>query len=33
VDGWVCGRAGLRVGFISINDMYNNDGGRGSTGL
>ena len=25
VEGWV----GLRVGFISINDMYNNDVGKG----
>ena len=23
VDGWM---VGLRVGFININDMYNNDG-------
>jgi hypothetical protein len=25
MDGWV----GLRVGFININDMYNNDVGKG----
>ena len=28
-EGWV----GLRVGFININDMYNNDVGKGSAGL
>jgi hypothetical protein len=40
VDGWaacevwVDGWAGLRFGFININDMYNNDVGKGgSTGL
>ena len=36
VDWWMGGRVGhkLRVGFININDMYNNDSGRGgSTGL
>jgi hypothetical protein len=27
VGGW----AGLRVGFININDMYNNDVGKGGT--
>jgi hypothetical protein len=26
---WVDGGMGLRVGFISINDMYNNDVGKG----
>ena len=26
---WVDGVMGLRVGFININDMYNNDGGQG----
>ena len=29
VDGWAGGWVGLRVGFININDMYNNDGGQG----
>jgi hypothetical protein len=33
VDGWaeewVDGGMGLRVGFININDMYNNDVGKG----
>jgi hypothetical protein len=33
VDRWAEGRvdrwAGLRVGFININDMYNNDVGKG----
>jgi hypothetical protein len=33
VDGWaeewVCRGMGLRVGFININDMYNNDVGKG----
>jgi hypothetical protein len=33
VDGWaeewVDGGIGLRVGFININDMYNNDVGKG----
>jgi hypothetical protein len=28
VDGWIGGRF-LRVGFININDMYNNDVGKG----
>ena len=33
-DGWSVGEAwvdgmGLRVGFININDMYNNDVGKG----
>ena len=33
-DGWMDGRGvggwmGLRVGFININDMYNNDVGKG----
>jgi hypothetical protein len=29
-EGWVDGRMGLRVGFININGMYNNDvGNRG----
>ena len=27
-DGWI-GGMGLRVGFININDMYNNDVGKG----
>ncbi len=27
--GWVGGGMGLRVGFININDMYNNDVGKG----
>ena len=27
-NGWVEGE-GLRVGFININDMYNNDVGKG----
>jgi hypothetical protein len=27
--GWVDGVMGLRVGFININDMYNNDVGKG----
>ncbi len=26
---WVGGWEGLRLGFININDMYNNDGGQG----
>jgi len=26
---WVGGGMGLRVGFININDMYNNDVGQG----
>jgi hypothetical protein len=33
MGGWVGGRmggwVGLRVGFININDMYNNDVGKG----
>jgi hypothetical protein len=29
MGGWV----GLRVGFIYINDMYNNDVGKGGRGL
>ena len=33
VDGWVGGGMGLRVGFIDINDMYNNDGGQGDHGF
>ena len=38
VDGWVGGVMGgwmgLKVGFININDMYNNDIGKGgSAGL
>jgi hypothetical protein len=28
-EGWVDRWAGLRVGFININDMYNNDVGKG----
>jgi hypothetical protein len=29
-DGWMGGGwVGLRVGFITINDMYNNDVGKG----
>ena len=33
-EGWVAGWLGLRVGFININDMYNNDVGKGgSAGL
>ena len=27
-EEWVDGGMGLRVGFININDMYNNDGGK-----
>ena len=28
--GWgVGGGVGLRVGFVNIKDMYNNDGGKG----
>jgi hypothetical protein len=27
--GWAGGVMGLRVGFININDMYNNDVGKG----
>jgi hypothetical protein len=29
VDGWAEGWVGLRVGFININDMCNNDVGKG----
>ena len=29
VAGWVDGVMGLRVGFKNINDMYNNDVGKG----
>ena len=29
MGGWVDGVMGLRVGFININDMYNNDVGKG----
>jgi hypothetical protein len=29
MGGWVGGGMGLRVGFININDMYNNDDGKG----
>jgi hypothetical protein len=29
MGGWVVGGMGLRVGFIKINDMYNNDVGKG----
>jgi hypothetical protein len=29
VGGWWDGGMGLRVGFININDMYNNDVGKG----
>jgi hypothetical protein len=29
VEGWAGGVMGLRVGFININDMYNNDVGKG----
>ena len=29
VGGWVVGGMGLRVGFININDMYDNDVGKG----
>jgi hypothetical protein len=28
-EGWAGGGMGLRVGFININDMYNNDVGKG----
>jgi hypothetical protein len=27
--GWVGGGMGLRVGIINVNDMYNNDVGKG----
>ena len=30
MGGWVGGGMGLRVGFININDMYNNDVGQES---
>ena len=33
VDGVMGGCVGLRVGFININDMYNNDGGQGGPRL
>ena len=37
MSGWVCrgmgGWVGLRVGFININDMYNNDVGKGECGF
>ena len=29
MGGWMGGGMGLRVGFININDMYNNDVGKG----
>ena len=29
MGGWVGGGTGLSVGFIHINDMYNNDVGKG----
>ena len=29
MGGWVGLGMGLRVGFININDMYNNDVGKG----
>ncbi len=29
LDWWMGGWVGLRVGFIHINDMYNNDVGKG----
>jgi hypothetical protein len=32
MGGWVVGGMGLRVGFININDMYNNDVGKGVVG-
>jgi hypothetical protein len=28
MGGWMGGGMGLRVGFININDMYNNDVGK-----
>jgi len=28
-NGWMDGFKGLRVSFININDIYNNDGGQG----
>jgi hypothetical protein len=33
VEGWVGGGIGLRVGFINVNDMYNNDVGVGKGGV
>ena len=33
MGGWVGGGIGLRVGFININDMYNNDVGKGECGF
>ena len=30
-EGWVDGGMGLKVGFININDMYNNDVGKGGS--
>jgi hypothetical protein len=29
VEGWAGGVMGLRFGLININDMYNNDVGKG----
>jgi hypothetical protein len=29
MGGWIGGGLGLRVGFININDMYNNDVNKG----
>ena len=29
IGWWVGGWVGVRVGFININDMYNNDVGKG----
>ena len=31
MGGWMGGWMALRVCFININDMYNNDGGQGGT--
>jgi hypothetical protein len=31
VDRWAEGWVGLRVGFININDVYNNDVGKGGS--
>ncbi len=31
IGGWVTGVMGLRVGYININDMYNNDVGKGGS--
>jgi hypothetical protein len=28
-QGFLAGEVGLRVDFMNINDMYNNDGGQG----